>query len=426
MNTSILSHQKKNQMNTSKRIFVTRGNQTKILTFDSQKPLIELIKKTLDKFCILKDDYQEDTSYCFGLLAFENNYVLVEETDDLQNEDRVLLATRLELNQLNSKKEKNIIDSTENIQEMIFSKEGFEMSFDQTEDRLEKEGEAIKEHQDKSEEDNEEQGNGDLHKINLDSILEKEFESRQALSTSVTQWALGLKFSVAFYTRERQLSKENCKVSELECSNQSCPFYLQFKTKGENNSYILTQYYQWHNHPLDKKDSASSITSEILDRIKTHKDSVKNLSKLTEIINLEFKKDFKEQIIRRQVDKIKDEEFGKASMDAQVLVELLTEDSRERQYFFKSENSENGVLKNFCFMTPKMLTLANEFNDIFIIDTTHKINRFNLPLLDIILIDNLGRSITCFIAILPDSTEASFNWALAAFKSRLKVLQMSL
>jgi len=50
-------------MNTSKLIFVARGTQTKILTFDPQKPLSELIKKTPNKFRILNDDDQEDFSY---------------------------------------------------------------------------------------------------------------------------------------------------------------------------------------------------------------------------------------------------------------------------------------------------------------------------------------------------------------------------
>jgi len=84
----------------------------------------------------------------------------------------ILLTTRLELNQLNSKKGKISLTGQKTFKKWWFQKKNFEMSYDQTEDRLKKKGEATKENQDKSEEDNEEQENGYLHKINLDSIRE--------------------------------------------------------------------------------------------------------------------------------------------------------------------------------------------------------------------------------------------------------------
>jgi len=54
------------------------------------------------------------------------------------------------------------------------------------------------------------------------------------------------------------------------------------------------------------------------------------------------------------------------------------------------------------------------------VDTTHKTNRFNLPLLDIVAIDNLGKSITIFIALLENQKTESFVWALEAFGSQLE------
>ena len=87
-------------------------------------------------------------------------------------------------------------------------------------------------------------------------------------------------------------------------------------------------------------------------------------------------------------------------------------------YYFKKENDQ---LKNICFMTERMVKLANTFSDVLILDTTHKTNRFNLPLLDIIVINNLGRSCTCFIALLENQKTESILWALRAFKEKLTV-----
>ena len=78
----------------------------------------------------------------------------------------------------------------------------------------------------------------------------------------------------------------------------------------------------------------------------------------------------------------------------------------------------NNQLQYLCFMTKQMINLANEFCDVIIIDATHKLNRFNLPLLDIIVIDKLGRSCTCYVALLPDQTESSFLIALKDFKKK--------
>lgn len=395
-------------MNQTKRIYLSRGSNTKIFVFDPQKSLAELLKKALDKFSIAFED-RFNNSYRFALLIQGRKFFIVEETDDLQAEDEVHLLT---LNELTELKPAKVENQSENVHEILSSKENLIEKPFTNKESLEL---PVTQERSKSEENDEE-----CHEICLDEISSKEFESRSALSSYVGQWALSQKFSVAFNTRERELIKEKCKVSELECSENKCPFYLQFKTKGKDNSYILAKSNNCHNHPLDRMDDARSMTKEIYDRIKILKDSVKKLDKLRNQINNEFNKNFTEQTIRHQLNKIKEEEYGKASLDAQKLVELLTKDVLERKYFFKTKYNENKQLQSLCFMTSKMLKLSNEFNDVVIIDTTHKTNRFNLPLLDIIIIDNLGRSCTCFVSLLSDQTEASFNWALSAFKSKLK------
>ena len=53
--------------------------------------------------------------------------------------------------------------------------------------------------------------------------------------------------------------------------------------------------------------------------------------------------------------------------------------------------------------------------------TTFKTNCFGMPLLDIICINNLGKSCTMFVALLSNSKYTSFRWTLSEFQKNLKV-----
>ena len=75
-----------------------------------------------------------------------------------------------------------------------------------------------------------------------------------------------------------------------------------------------------HNHKLEIKVTARDVDEVILARIKLLMDSTKNNKKLTNIINQEFKMNFTIDTIRYITRKLKDEQFGKSSQDANKLV----------------------------------------------------------------------------------------------------------
>jgi len=64
------------------------------------------------------------------------------------------------------------------------------------------------------------------------------------------------------------------------------------------------------------------------------------------------------------------------------------------------------------------------FNDAVVIDPTHKLNRFNLPLLDVLLVNNLGKSVSVFFALLNNQKYESYCWALSKFKSQLSKMPL--
>ena len=87
-------------------------------------------------------------------------------------------------------------------------------------------------------------------------------------------------FSLSFFTRERELIKENCKASELRCNISDCPFYLVFKTKGDNKEYVLTEYNDKHSHKLQINHTSKAVTPAIYGRLNELQNSAKGLPNL--------------------------------------------------------------------------------------------------------------------------------------------------
>ena len=63
-----------------------------------------------------------------------------------------------------------------------------------------------------------------------------------------------------------------------------------------------------------------------------------------------------------------------------------------------------------------MLTYAEYFLDIVIVDTTYKRNRFNLQLINVIGINNNGSSIMLAFGLLSEETILSFSWFFGELK----------
>jgi len=137
-------------------------------------------------------------------------------------------------------------------------------------------------------------------------------------------------------------------------------------------------------------------------------------------VNKDFKMSFHWRAIYYQVQKIQDSNFGKLTEDASNLFSLFQQDSELNNSFFKVESDDENRLANCCFMSKRMKTLMDYFYDVVIIDATHKSNRFNLPLLDIVIINNLRKTCFTFFALLKNQQFESYAWALQHFKSQIK------
>ena len=170
---------------------------------------------------------------------------------------------------------------------------------------------------------------------------------------------------------------------------------------------------------MNKYDSAKSINKAILDKICELKNVAKSNNELTKLVNKKFQKNFHPQIIYHQINKMKDEEIGKTTQDAQFFIKMLEEDSLKYGSYYKPKFNED-KLEGCCYMSKRMKRLGEFFSGLIIIDASHKTNRFNLPLLDVAVINNYGQTCTVFFSLLPNQKYESFEWSLFNLQKQLR------
>ena len=66
-----------------------------------------------------------------------------------------------------------------------------------------------------------------------------------------------------------------------------------------------------------------------------------------------------------------------------------------------------------------MKEILNAFSDAVVLDSSHKTNRFNLPFLDVMVVNNMGKSTTCYFSLIERQTYENYTWALEAMKKQM-------
>ena len=257
-------------------------------------------------------------------------------------------------------------------------------------------------------------------KISLDDLAKETFSDREELILFAREWAVENSFQLVLNTREQILKKENTKVTILQCNKKGCEFFVEFRSnKQTEDKYKLEKYYAKHDHELVLKHSALEFTPKIIKKLKELRFVTDDIKAITTEINKVFSKKFETSKVWYQLRKLKDFEFGNPTNDSNTLIKFLERDKNQRGTLFYKDVDQNDRLIHFAFMTNRMKNIANKFSDVIVIDGSHKTNRFGMPLMDIIAIDNLGKSCTIFIALLQSQKYEEFEWALDCFAKNL-------
>ena len=141
---------------------------------------------------------------------------------------------------------------------------------------------------------------------------------------------------------------------------------------------------------------------------------------MTDYINKTFESTFKLEQIKYRKEILLEQYFGKPDEDALNFLEMAKKEVQEKGGYFAIQKNFNDELLHALYISEKMLKLSEKFLDIIIIDATYKKNRFNLPLVNIIGIDNYGHNILLAFGLLTNEKTESYSWLFQELKSAWK------
>jgi len=401
------------------RTAVSFGNLTEtfLITFEANEE--ELIREVLKLF-ELEDDNWNDYQL---MLSHTNSRI--RHSGQLFQDDTLLLQRKEPLSLLEDKYSSNKTEYFELSEE--FQRLSLSPCIQKSkllEEGYEEEDEEEKVEDEEAEEEDEEEEEEVKIKVDVESLMQRKYKDRDDLKEKIDEWCAEKKMGVVFKTQERE-NLNGTKISTLYCNKRqkfSCSFYLEFRMNKdmENKSfYKLKSYHEFHNHSLNVYDENAAMTEEVLNIIRTLRPHSKSYKALCQSVNKQCHKNFHWRLIYYHAKKFEQEEIGHPTQDALNLIKMLEYDSQNRRGFYKAEFTENNQLEKCCYMSNRMKMLVNTFSDVLIIDGSYKVNRFNLPLIDVTVIDNHGKTLTCFFALLSNNKFESYVWVLKQLKSQV-------
>jgi len=146
------------------------------------------------------------------------------------------------------------------------------------------------------------------------------------------------------------------------------------------------------------------------------KGRVKSVKSLTSIINKIYKTNFKKHQIRYRVDQLYQKTFGTPHDDADYFVKMAEDDVKKNGGYFQMEMGNESKLKNVIYISNTMLSYAKKFIDIVLVDAKYKRNRFNMPLVSLVGINNFGHTILLGFGLVCNETIPTYVWFFSNLK----------
>lgn len=194
---------------------------------------------------------------------------------------------------------------------------------------------------------------------------------------------------------------------KLSLKFPGCLFRISFNFDCHKSKFVLNEKKSslFHNHTSDPSTKAKVKEAEILKFIELEVQKKDNKpSDIKEKLQIKFGFEINYSYSANILYKTKINQFGNPSRDADSLKNLCIEAQKVFPEFFFQWREEENKLTALFFSTPLMREQYRSYKNILILDTTFGTNRFNLPLMFGIMVNNMGRSIIAFWALTSSET----------------------
>lgn len=259
--------------------------------------------------------------------------------------------------------------------------------------------------------------------IDITTLADVCFETED-LILKVNEWAADLKFKMAV-SEGMKRQNQRCKRT-YECSNSNCPFKLMFVSDLDESYYTIdlklsskynthsTNFHLFMSNLLIDHELNYEVRSFFKPDIEKELDYLKGrvglISDIQMMINEKFGTHFDYLQIRYKIDTLLKKSYGKAELDAYKFVQLGEEKKRDEGAYFEYILGNENELKNVIYISKTMLVYSQYFLDFVLVDSTYKRNRFNLPLVNVVGVNNLGKTVVLAFGMLTDETNESYSW----------------
>ena len=186
----------------------------------------------------------------------------------------------------------------------------------------------------------------------------------------------------------------------------NCPVYYKFSFSKEDGKMSFCKCNEVHNHKLAL--SGAQLTQEMLQDLKFYNKKSKIID-IKEALEKKYNVLLDYHVLYYEFRKIFPR-FG--NEDANNFINIL----KQKNVYHKIDLIENKVNRLF-FATPRMIRNYELYGNIILIDSTYRVNQYNIPLVVYSGIDASGRNIIFALSLVNDETETTYSWCINEFFS---------
>lgn len=251
------------------------------------------------------------------------------------------------------------------------------------------------------------------------------YTTKQDLFQAIQSWAKSHGYAISIknsnapsqrYTYHCDKSGEyvpkNPKTQLGATRKTNCPFRITGNFYKKLGLWKVKVLCPDHNHPPSEDPSTHSIHRKIP---KNQIETVNNLAKAgvppLKILNTLIQSS--SQPIHTNLNTIYHEraKIYKDYLNGKSPIEALILELRNSSFIYKIENIE-GHISSLFISHPDSIRLAKQFPTVLLMDCTYKTNKFSMPLLHIVGINNCSKTFSIAFCFISQEQTRNYTWAL--------------